>query len=37
LAELPALYVDVDDEAVAQDCDTPEDYLKVVRLFEAWG
>jgi molybdenum cofactor cytidylyltransferase len=28
---------EVDDEAVAQDCDTPEDYLKLVRLFEARG
>ncbi len=33
LSGIPPLYLDVDDPAVAQDCDTPEDYQ---RLLDRW-
>lgn len=33
LSPLPALYVDVDDPGVAEDCDTPADYA---RLLARW-
>jgi len=34
LSGFPAHYVDVDDPAVAQDCDTPEDYTRLLAHFE---
>lgn len=34
LSAFPARYVDVDDPAVAQDCDTPEDYARLLAHFE---
>ncbi len=33
LSSLPSTYIDVADPAVAQDCDTPEDYTEVLKLW----
>lgn len=30
LSQFPALYIDVEDPGVAQDCDTPEDYQRML-------
>lgn len=35
LSRFPAAYIDVDDWAVAEDCDTPEDYSRLVQLWES--
>jgi len=34
LSQIPATYIDVDDPGVAQDCDTPADYQRLLALVE---
>lgn len=35
LSHLPATYIDVDDPGVAQDCDTPADYERILKGWRA--
>lgn len=35
LSQFPATYIDVDDPGVAQDCDTPQDYERLLARWKA--